>query len=431
MAAATSSRTDSRIALPWIFRLRHAMAGGQLLTCLLVDQFLGINLPLRWLLWPPVIVILSNLWLSRRESSAAGDSLIGWIFVLDTFCLTAALMLAGGPYNPFSLLYLVHVTLAATILDQRQTWGLGALACVCFALLFWNPWPIAALELHQHGGGVNLHLTGMWIAFALAAALVAIFSGRISELLRQREQSLLRMQEELAKKDRLASLVTLAAGAAHELSTPLGTIAVVARELERYATLTTPDSAIAQDCRLIRAEVERCSGILRRMSVASAEPAGEALAEVAAAALLDTLRAEFPGRLSILASPDMCATRLRIPPHAVEQALIALIKNGLEAGSANQPVSLHVTSAHDFLRFQVVDSGSGMPPDVLRRVGEPFFTTKEPGKGMGLGVFLVRTLAARLGGRFDLQSEAGLGTTALFELPCLPAPVPSEANSLP
>jgi hypothetical protein len=131
----------------------------------------------------------------------------------------------------------------------RQTWALGLLASLCFALLFWRYRPIAALEMHHHGEGVNVHLFGMWLGFAIAALLVAMFSGRISSLLRQHEQSLLRMQGELARKDRLASLVTLAAGAAHELgeanSIQVGTSC---GDYRRLAT-KTPD--LSGDCAVL------------------------------------------------------------------------------------------------------------------------------------------------------------------------------------
>jgi two-component system sensor histidine kinase RegB len=421
-----SSRTDPRIALPWIVRLRYFMAGGQLLACCLVESLMGLGLPLGWLAIPASTIALSNLWLarySRQEWNASGGSaLIGWIFVLDTLCLTATLLLSGGPNNPFSLLYLVHITLAASILTQRQTWALGALACLCFGLLFWNPWPIAALEMHPHGGNASLHLVGMWAAFAVASALVALFSGRISEQLRLREQTLLRMQEELAKKDRLASLVTLAAGAAHELNTPLGTIAIVAKELERYAAQTLPHGPVAEDSRLIRQEVDRCGQILQRMSLAGAEPMGESCEQVAVADLLRFVRETFAGSPAVVVEAEATAagTTLRAPRHAVEQALVALVKNGLDASGSSR-VTLSARHADGALRFEVQDSGVGIDAETLRRVGEPFFTTKELGQGMGLGVFLVRTLAERLNGRFELRSAPQRGTTATFELPAVVA----------
>lgn len=419
-----SPKAASRIALPWIVRLRYAMAGGQLATAILVDRLLHIDLPLAWIAIPPSLVMLSNLWLWRRwggeESvdSPVESTLISWMFVLDTLCLTAVLMLTGGSSNPFSLLYLVHITLSATILNRRQTWTLGLLATVCFGLLFRAYLPIAALEMHPRGEGVNLHLAGMWVGFAVASLLITMFSGRISEQLREHERSLLNMQEQLAKKERLASLVTLAAGAAHELSTPLATIAVVARELERFASLTPGSSAVSEDSRLIRTEVERCRGILERMSVEGAEPAGEAIAPVPVEELLAEVRDAFPrGSLLVTLQAGNPPLSIPIPRHAVQQALIALVKNGIEASQGGRPVSLSVSECGDAVRFAVKDSGCGMSAETLRHAGEPFFSTKDPGKGMGLGVFLVRTLADRMGGRFVLQSSPGAGTSAILELP--------------
>jgi two-component system, sensor histidine kinase RegB len=419
------AKAASRLALPWIIRLRYAMAVGQITTAVVVNRILHIDLPLSWILVAPGLVVLSNLWLSTRETAlerpapVSESALIAGVFVLDTLCLTAVLMLTGGPNNPFSLLYLVHITLSAAILNQRQTWALGVLSCLCFALLFRMYHPIPALEMHHSGNGVNLHLAGMWVGFAIASLLVAMFSGKISELLREREESLLRMQEELAKKDRLASLVTLAAGAAHELSTPLATIAVVAKELEHYATRTVRDTAIAEDSRLIRTEVDRCREILQRMSVQGAEPTGEALESITVSLLLDGIRGSFPAAAGpqIRTSAEDSAAILTVPRHPVEQALIALVKNAIEASPAGSAVSLSVSQDTESVRFEVKDGGSGMSLDTLRHAGEPFFTTKDPGKGMGLGIFLVRTLADRLGGRLTLESSLGVGTTAALALP--------------
>src|SRR5260370_29602837 len=157
------AKAAPRVALPWIVRLRYAMAIGQMATVVVVDRILQIDLPLAWIFIAPALVVLSNLWLSTRApgvdepARVAESTLIAWVFVLDTLCLTAVLLLTGGPNNPFSLLYLVHITLSATILNRRQTWGLGVLACVCFASLFWRYRPIAALEMHPHGAGISLH----------------------------------------------------------------------------------------------------------------------------------------------------------------------------------------------------------------------------------------------------------------------------------
>jgi two-component system, sensor histidine kinase RegB len=422
-ASQLSNVAAPQIALPWIVRLRYGMAVGQIVTALFVRYVLGVDIPLGALAIAPALVGASNLLLAARVRRPdvsrwiATSTLVAWAFVLDTLCLTLLLMLSGGATNPFSLLYLVHITLSAIILTKRWTWLLGALSTLCFGLLFRIYRPIPALEMHHPADGTNLHLIGMWIGFGVAAVLVALFSGKISELLRQHEDSLLLMQAELAKRDRLASLATLAAGAAHELNTPLATIAVVARELEIFATSTAPNNAVAEDSRLIRTEVDRCREILWRMSVQGAQPAAHASESVDAGELLEDVGREIqqPGRVEISFPGEPVA--LTVPRRAVAQALIALTRNALEASAPDSIVRVIARQAGERFQFVVSDHGKGMSPNTLRRIGEPFFTTKEPGKGMGLGTFLVRTLAEQLGGRLTFESTPQAGTLATFELP--------------
>ena len=401
------------------------MALGQVATALFVRYALSVDVPLGALAIAPVLVAVSNLLLAARVAhpeisrKIATSTLVAWAFVLDTFCLTFQLMLSGGPTNPFSLLYLVHITLSAIILTKRWTWVLGALSTLCFGLLFRIYRPIPALEMNHPADGINLHLSGMWVGFGVAAFLVALFSGKISELLRKHEDSLLRMQIELAKRDRLASLGTLAAGAAHELNTPLGTIAVVARELELFATNTALNEAIAEDSRLIRTEVDRCREILWRMSVQGAQPAAQAAESVEAGELLDDVCREIqqPDRLRVELSSPAGTVPLTVPRRAVAQALIALTRNALEASAPDSAVRVIARQTGERFQFLISDNGKGMSPNTLRRIGEPFFTTKEPGKGMGLGTFLVRTLAEQLGGHLTFESTPQTGTLATFELP--------------
>ncbi len=342
-----------QIALPWIVRLRYAMVFGQIGTILFVRFVLGIDLPVAALVAGPALVGISNMMLASRVSCGAATAVIGtstlvaWAFVLDTICLTWVLMLSGGPTNPFSLLYLVHITLSAVLLTKRRTWMLGGLSAICFGLLFLDYRPIPALEMHHAPGAVSLHLIGMWVGFGVAAMLIAMFSGKISELLRQNEESLLRMQEELARKDRLASLVALAAGAAHELSTPLSTIAVVARELS-VAASAGHCASLAEDSTLIRSEVDRCGEILRRMSARGAAPAGEAMETLGAGELLARACEELaqPGRVAVESAGSPAVT---VPRRPVQQALIALIRNALEASALDSVVSVSVRQTGDFL----------------------------------------------------------------------------------
>jgi two-component system sensor histidine kinase RegB len=199
----------------------------------------------------------------------------------------------------------------------------------------------------------------------------------------------------------------------------LGTIALAARELERYAASVSGDDAVLGDARLIRSEVERCRRILEQMSVQSAEPMGEAPAAFRVRDLLLSVLDQFPEPHGALLKTELADEGLAaaLPPKATAQALAALIQNALDANVDNRPILIAVTGTARELRIEVRDHGHGMPANVLRRVAEPFFTTKEPGKGMGLGTFLVRTFAERLGGHVLFDSVPGQGTTVTLELP--------------
>jgi len=275
---------------------------------------------------------------------------------------------------------------------------------------------LPVFEAHHTMEAFSAHLVGMWMAFAAGALLITVFIGKVSEALRRREQEVLALQEQLARHERLGSLATLAAGAAHELGTPLATIAVVSRDLEVYAS---DNPEISGDARLIRSEVERCRRILQQMSERSAEPLGETPAQVGIEDLLESVKVGFPSaeRAVIRTRVDDPRLQAELPAEAARCALTALARNALDASSPGQPVFLAVESSAGRLRFTVRDSGCGMTRDALNRVAEPFFTTKEPGRGMGLGTFLVRVFAQRLKGSLTFESEPGAGTRAVLELP--------------
>jgi two-component system sensor histidine kinase RegB len=273
-SAAPAGDIAPNLALPWVLRLRYGMAAGEAVIILAIWLGFHLDYSVLWALSPLAVVVVSNIVLARLSdfSMRFPQATLGAAFALDTVCLTSILALTGGQMNPFSLLYLVQITLSAVVLHKIWTWSLGLLSTACFGLLFFVHIPIAAFEGHRTGPGLSPHLIGMWIAFAVAAILITFFTGKIADTLRRREQEVLALQVRVAKNERLASLVTLAAGAAHELGTPLGTIAIVARELERYASDVSANQAVLEDARLIRSEVERCRVILERMSAQGAEP---------------------------------------------------------------------------------------------------------------------------------------------------------------
>jgi two-component system, sensor histidine kinase RegB len=417
-----SGETARHLALRWVIRLRYGLVAGEIALIAALSLGLQISLPI-FVIAPPIgLQVLSNWLLTIRMTRLGGNAehLVGALFCVDTLCLTLILALSGGPANPFSLLYLVLITFSAVVLRKWWTWALGVLSALSFGMLFWISRDVAAFQGHAQSGEFSLHLLGMWIAFATSALLISFFVGKLSAEARKKEHEIRIMQARLARNDRLASLVTLAAGAAHEMATPLATIAVTAKEMEHDAVVRLGDEPSRDDAQLIRSQVERCRMILERMGAQGADPFGETPQSIDVLELLLQVRERFPDaesriNIHIEGTEGMkCVTPIR----AAVEALSALVKNGLDASPDGKPVVLTaLRSDQGRVRFLVRDHGVGMSPEVMERVAEPFFTTKGPGQGMGLGAFLVHLFALTLGGQLSFESHPGQGSTAVLELP--------------
>jgi len=412
-SAFLSAVDEPGIVLAALTRLRWMAVIGQLAATLLAVVLLKLKLPLGPIAAVVLVTAVSNvalLYLPLLMEPPAW--LMQAVLLLDVFLLTILLYLTGGTENPFASFYVIHVVMAVIVLRAGWTWVVVGAAAACYGILLrWHmplqpklqPW-IAA--------------SGNWVALVVVSILIAAFIGRVIRSLRQREFELVAVRDRAGRSEQLAALTTLAAGAAHELNTPLGTIAVVAKELELSCNGSVDSNSVLDDARLIRREVDRCRTILSRMRVDIAEDVSHR-STVSLDDLLGHLREsmaeEHLPRLTIARSPDVAC--VQAPPRALEQALLVLLRNGIDASPEGGPVTLEVTRKAGNVRFEVRDSGSGMSPDLLRRAGEPFFTTKEPGRGMGLGLFLVRLVAQQCGASFSIDSTVGVGTTCVLELP--------------
>jgi two-component system sensor histidine kinase RegB len=413
---------QDRINLAWLLRLRWGAAFGQLLTILVVRFAMGVALPLLPLLAIVAVEAASNaLFYAPPARRTVRRWTMGALMTLDVLLLAGLLFFTGGPQNPFSFLFLVPISLATLILPAAWTWALVALSLASTAVLYaWNqPLDMGA----SHAEHMALHLRGMWVASGVSAAFIVYFLRRVRRELAQRDEELAASRALAVRRERLASLATLAAGAAHELSTPLSTIAVVAKELERglaQAKVAMP-TGVAEDVRLVRAEVERCRAILQRLSVDAGDVMGEAFASVPVPELVASALAGFDvdARPAIRAElePAVRELRVEVPPRAVTQALQGVLKNARDASPPDAAVTVTVARVGDRVEFTIRDEGAGMSPEILARVGEPFFTTKPTGRGMGLGVFLARSVLERLGGAVTLDSAERRGTTARLAVP--------------
>lgn len=416
IATRSASPRAGALGGPWLVRLRWAALVAQLGVVLITHYGVAAQESLAWLLALIAMGALSNLALAWSIDRGERSSWIGPAILLDVLLLTLMLHLGGGSSNPFALVFLVHVTLAAVAAGATYTWVVVASTSLGYATLFlWTPSPRGdAHAHHMHhamGGGAetfDAHLQGMWVAFALAAVLIAYFVTRLaSALALERERS--------ARAARLAGLTTLAAGAAHELATPLGTIKVVARELELSLEAQVGSaSSLVEDARLVRQETERCRSILDRLAVASGELRGEAPEPTTLIEIADELAQALPPADAARLDVDVSQSELRAPRRVLVQALSSLVRNALDAGPGR--VSVQASATGGVMSFVITDTGEGMSEEVLSRVGEPFFTTRETGRGMGLGVFLARAVAEQLGGSLELESTPGSGTRVILRV---------------
>ncbi|MEZ6197306.1 MAG: ATP-binding protein [Planctomycetota bacterium] len=430
MAKTTPSSADpgrSRINFVWLYQLRWAAVFGQLATVVSVSFGYGIPVPLTGLLFIVAVTAASNLVFGRLIAPELGGEspprwgdqgqlLTGWVIGLDLLILTGLLFFSGGWRNPFAVFYFLHLALAAVILPVRWAWGMTVFAGFCFGFLVVIHQPLAALAEPE------LQRRGVLVAYLVASAIIVYFVTRIHHEL---DRNLVALEDERLKKSRLErveALVTLAAGAAHELSTPLSTIAVAAKELELDLERAGGDPALAEDVRLIRGEVQRCRGILEQMSANSGSMVGERLESVALPDFLSAVIAPLhaDARLEIDLDEEARGISLRIPRDAFRRAIRGLIKNALDASPEGEAVRVRARRFGPRVLIEVIDRGTGMDAGTLSRAEDPFFTTKEPGRGMGLGLYLSRSVIERLEGRLEIESEPGAGTRVTVDLP-LPA----------
>ena len=420
-AAAPEER--GRLNLSWLVQLHWWAILGQILIVGAAELWVDIGLPIALLLAAILLETVGNLALGALvQRIRVTDLVIATVMLLDAVVLTVLLDLTGGAINPFSTLYLVNVVLGAVLLPRRWSWALMLVSLSAFGSLFLHE----ALSAPGHHVRIHLdaqellasHLRGTWLSFALASFFIVYFVRRVARSLAQREQELREVRAQVERREKLASLATLAAGAAHELSTPLSTIAVVAKELQR-ALGDQVSAEVWTDLELVRIQVGRCREILDRMSANAGEPAGEPMAEVSLQGWTEAALDGFPARQRVTVEYQDAAPVATIvgPPRALADALRGLLKNAVQASGPGLPVTLRFGLAPGRIIATVNDRGRGMPAEVLARVGEPFFTTKVPGEGMGLGLFLTRTLVEQLGGTFHIASRPGEGTEARLELP--------------
>ena len=406
---------------------------GQLAALGIAVLWLDLDLPIRPMLLVISVLGVLTLLSWRRVASArpvAELELFAQLLV-DVAALSLLLYFAGGATNPFVSLYLLPLSVAAAMLSAAYAWTTASITVVCYTLLLYFYVPLPGAEshapmvmlsgsegmVHIHGqddSRFSMHVWGMWLNFVISAGLITFFVQRIAGSLRERERELAAAREDTLRNERIVALGTLAAGTAHELGTPLATVAVVAKDLqEDYAN----DPELAPQLELIRTQIAQCKDVLQRLVTSAGQLHAEQRQTVRldgyVHALAERWQLLWPDTPLVVRDMDSGPIEIGIDS-TLEQALLNLLNNAAQASPAGIEVEYAVADGHAVLR--ILDRGPGLAPDVIAHAGKTFIPGSGSG-GMGIGLFLANATIERLGGTVRLFNRAEGGGCTEITLP--------------
>ncbi|MGE4335599.1 MAG: ATP-binding protein [Pigmentiphaga sp.] len=374
---------------------------------------LPVDIMLALVLGLAVFNAVSELRLKARRTVTNTELFVA--LLVDVGILTALLYFSGGTANPFVFLYLLQITLGAVLLQRRSTWVILGVTLVGFAGLSLTPWPLA-LPMEHHLGLASPYVQGLLLCFTLNAALIVVFFKRIDRNLRSHDARLATLRQRAAEEEHIVRMGLLASGAAHELGTPLSTLAVILGDWQRMSPFTD-DPELQQEIHEMQVQVLRCKSIVSGILMSAGETRGDSPTQTTVLNFLEQLVAEWQSSrpTSRLVYQNQFGEDLRIiSDSAIKQMLSNVLDNALEASPAWQ--HLAARRENDNLVLTVSDAGPGFEPDILAQLGKPYQSSKgRPGGGLGL--FLSVNVARTLGGGLTARTLASGGAAVTVTLP--------------
>ncbi len=413
----TELENPSRRNLQRLFLLRSVMTTF-LLAVTLTLFYLHIplpKLPISFAVGGMLILNFLTLLRLKKYSNVSDKELLLQLLG-DLGALTVLFYFTGGYSNPLVWMYLLPLTVAAVAIKREYAWLLTAIAVACYSLLVFYYVPLSHLHMHYLAEkSLDIHLVGMWLGFVVSAGIIAFFVTRIGQSLRDYDRVMASIREQSLESERVLSLGTLAASAAHELGTPLSTMAVISKELALDLT-KRPEQL--QQLEIIRTQIARCKEILSSIT----RNAGQNRADAGQGLLLREFLQEViqrwrdtrPATELVVTLCNSASNPLIFSDRTLTQAIQNLLDNAADASP--ERVLLNADWDENLLQLRIRDFGKGISDEVKKQLGKPFFTSKDE-QGMGLGVYLTQITLARFGGDLSLSNHIEGGVLTLVKLP--------------
>ena len=417
-AVHTEHDATGRNNMQQLIQLRWIAVLGQIGTILVAHFVFKVALPMHYMMAVLAGLVAFNgismlrLKLVDREVSN-GELFLA--LLVDVGTLTVQLWLSGGATNPFIFLYLLQVVLAAVLLEAWSTWLIVLITAACFVWLEFAGRPLT-LPPDYERGPFSLYIQGMLICFVLNAVLLVVFINRITRNRRERDERLAALRQRAAEEEHIVRMGLLASGAAHELGTPLSTLAVILGDW-KHMPVFKGDPDLRQEIGEMQTQVQRCKSIVSGILLSAGEARGESSEETTVHAFLNDIVEEWRGSRPVktFSYHDRFGEDVDIVSgSAIKQSLYNVLDNALEA--ARERVTLTVRRDGDALVLAVSDDGPGFSDAMLTRLGRPYRSTKgRPGSGLGL--FLVVNVARTLGGGVRAHNRPQGGAEVVLTLP--------------
>lgn len=429
--------------LRWLYILRNLMLFAVTFAVFIAVNGLGINLPQNqlWLAIFAISILNLYTWLRLRTPEEVTEHEIFSQICMDVLALAYLLYLTGGASNPIIWVFLLPLIVTAIMLPQAYAWNMVIItSCVYTVLIAYNV-PLPAIEPHLAHPAMaeltpemslqlhlmndrryfNLHVFGMWFGFVFSAGLVAFFVVELSNTLKERERNLADARESALRDERVVSLGTLAASAAHDMGTPLGTIAILTHEMvEDFPEHRYPE--LYQKLMIVQQQIDRCKQALSVMSASAGEMRAESGKVMLVSEYIDEVLNQWRAhksatRMKLFVSPNVDMAAKIIAERTVTHSIINILNNAAEASPVDAGIEFHADWNDENLFLRIRDFGPGLPAEFIDFAGhQPVKSNKQ---GMGVGLFLTYTTIKRLGGTIQFSNLDSGGACVEISLPLL------------